>query len=149
MIARLALCCGVITAGLPLRLFGIGLGIPAVVVKYGGSVLWATMLYLLVAAALGHRPRLVIAGTAMGIAVLVELFRLYHAPWLDAFRLALPGALLLGRIFSLWNIAAYAAGVMAGALVDPGQGRARPDDPSLYLRDGQPWVRSRRAHVPE
>jgi hypothetical protein len=46
---------------------------------------------------------------ALLIAILVEAFRLVHAPWLDAFRLTLPGALPLGRVFSLWNILAYGA----------------------------------------
>jgi hypothetical protein len=45
------------------------------------------------------------------IAIGVELFRLIHAPWLDAFRLTLPGALLLGRIFSPWNMLAYGVGI--------------------------------------
>lgn len=45
------------------------------------------------------------------IAVGVELFRLVHTPWLDDFRLTLLGALLLGRIFSPWDILAYVAGI--------------------------------------
>jgi hypothetical protein len=69
-------------------------------VKYGGSVLWASMVFLLVAIV---GPRLQGRNAALlsiVIATSVELFRLVHAPWLDAFRLTLPGALLLGRIFS-------------------------------------------------
>jgi hypothetical protein len=44
----------------------------------------------------------------------VELFKLYHTPALDAFRLTLPGKLLLGRVFSLWDLIAYAVGVIVG-----------------------------------
>jgi len=40
------------------------------------------------------------------IAISVELLRLYHRPQLDAFRATPAGRLLLGRIFSLWNIVA-------------------------------------------
>lgn len=116
MKARLAICCGVIGAGLGLRLFGFSLGLPAFIVKYGGSLLWATMVYFLVALAGAGRSRTVVV--AILIATLVEAFRLVHTPWLDAFRLTLPGALLLGRIFSLWNIVAYVAGVLLAALVD-------------------------------
>jgi hypothetical protein len=46
------------------------------------------------------------------IAVSVELFRLYHTSWLGAFRLTTSGALLLGRVFSLWNLAAYGLGIL-------------------------------------
>jgi hypothetical protein len=48
----------------------------------------------------------------------VELFRLVHAPWLDAFRLTLAGALLLGRIFSPWNVLAYGVGIALAMLLD-------------------------------
>jgi hypothetical protein len=41
-----------------------------------------------------------------------------HAPWLDAFRLTMAGALLLGRIFSLWDMLAYGAGTVFGVLLD-------------------------------
>jgi len=59
-----------------------------------------------------------IAGLALLIAVAVELFRLVHTPWLDAFRLTTAGALLLGRVFSLWNMLAYAVGIGVATLVD-------------------------------
>jgi hypothetical protein len=52
------------------------------------------------------------------IAVGVELFRLVHTPWLDSFRLTMAGALLLGRIFSAWDILAYGIGIAPGALLD-------------------------------
>lgn len=108
----------VIALGLSLRLYGLGLGVPAVIVKYGGSVLWAVMLYwLIVALAPRLRPHQV-AAVALVIAIAVELIRLVHTPWLDSFRLTLAGALLLGRIFSLWNIVAYAVGIGIGLSTD-------------------------------
>ncbi|PWB88450.1 DUF2809 domain-containing protein [Methylosinus sporium] len=124
---RLAVCAAIIFAGLSLRAIGHGLGLPAFLVKYGGSVLWAAMVYFLVAVGRGDWPRWRIGAAAMSIAIAVEAFRLYHTPWLDAFRLTLPGALLLGRIFSLWNILAYAIGVAVAAVCDPCGGHgARP-----------------------
>ena len=45
-----------------------------------------------------------IAGLA---ATLIESFKLYRAPWLDAFRLTLAGVVLLGRLFSFYDIAVY------------------------------------------
>jgi hypothetical protein len=88
------------------------------VVKYGGSLLWAAMVFFLVAIATSHLSRMRVALTAAAIAIGGELFRLVHAPWLDAFRLTLPGALLLGRIFSLWNMLAYGVGIVLAIWLD-------------------------------
>jgi hypothetical protein len=102
----------VIACGLLLRRFGYSIDLPFIVVNYGAAVLWGAMVYLLLAALLAPRVRPpVIAGIAAAIAVALELFRLYHTPWLDAFRLTLAGALLIGRIFSIWNIVSYALGI--------------------------------------
>jgi Protein of unknown function (DUF2809) len=115
---RVGLCAAVIVLGLVLRGFGLGAGLPGSIVKYGGSTLWATMVFLLVAIAGPRQPRWTVALLSAAIAVSVELFRLVHAPWLDAFRLTLPGALLLGRIFSPWDILAYGAGILLGTGLD-------------------------------
>ena len=48
MLLRAALALVVIACGLSLRWYGFPLGLPAFVVKYGGSLLWATMVFLLV-----------------------------------------------------------------------------------------------------
>jgi hypothetical protein len=118
IIARAGLCLAIIVCGLALRGWGLGFGLPATVVKYGGSILWGTMVFLLVAIAASTLSRSRIALIAMVIAIGVELFRLVHFPWLDAFRLTLPGALLLGRIFSGWNMVAYGVGIGMGLTVD-------------------------------
>lgn len=77
------------------------------------------MVYLLVALFIARSRPAAIAVTALFIAISVELFRLYHTPWLDAFRLTTAGALLLGRVFSLWNMLAYAIGIAAACAFDP------------------------------
>ncbi len=118
IIARAGLCLAIIACGLALRGSGLGLGLPAFVVKYGGSTLWGAMVFFLVAMAASHLTRPRIALIAAGIAVSVELFRLVHFPGLDAFRLTLPGALLLGRIFSMWNMVAYGVGIALGVSFD-------------------------------
>jgi hypothetical protein len=109
---RAWLCLLTIVCGLALRGFGLGVGLPALVVKYGGSTLWATMVFFLVTLAAPNLSHRNIALISAAIAICVELFRLVHAPWLDAFRLTLPGALLLGRIFSAWNMLAYGVGIL-------------------------------------
>src|SRR6266567_456318 len=86
-LTRAALALVVIVCGLALRWYGFPLGLPAFVVKYGGSLLWATMVFLLVGALLPRLTRTQLAAVAMVIAIVVEFSRLVHTPWLDAFRL--------------------------------------------------------------
>jgi hypothetical protein len=118
LIIRACLCLLVVILGLALRGYGLGLGLPASIVKYGGSVLWGTMVFFLVAMAAPRLSRQPIAMISAVIAICVESFRLVHTPWLDAFRLTLAGALLLGRIFSPWDILAYGVGIALGVLLD-------------------------------
>ncbi|WP_213738045.1 DUF2809 domain-containing protein [Bradyrhizobium sp. dw_411] len=115
---RAGLCLLIIVSGLALRGLGFSFGLSAFVVKYGGSLLWAAMVFFLVAMAASHSSRLSVGLISAAIAIGVELFRLIHAPWLDAFRLTLPGALLLGRIFSLWNMLAYGVGIIFAVGLD-------------------------------
>jgi hypothetical protein len=119
MIARICTGLAVIAAALVLRRFGHNLGISPSVVKYGGSMLWGTMGFFLAAIPASGQPRWKIALISASIAICVELFRLVHAPWLDEFRLTTAGALLLGRVFSPWNMLAYGVGIMLGMVLDP------------------------------
>jgi len=132
VIFRAALCLCIIVCGLALRGYGLHLGLSAFVVKYGGSLLWGTMVYFLVALAASKLSRHSIALISVLIAVGVELFRLVHAPWLDAFRLTLPGALLLGRIFSAWNVLAYGAGIVLAMALDRFGWRQRKIPPDAH-----------------
>jgi Protein of unknown function (DUF2809) len=118
VVARGCLCVAIILCGLGLRGWGFGFGLTAFVVKYGGSTLWGSMVFFLVAMAALNLSRSSIALMAAVIAIGVELSRLVHYPWLDAFRLTLPGALLLGRIFSGWNMLAYGVGIGLGVMLD-------------------------------
>lgn len=118
MLIRAGLALVVIACGLSLRIYGFPLGLPAFLVKYGGSLLWATMVFLLIGFLLLRLTPSQLAAIAVAIAVVVEFSRLVHTPWLDAFRLTTAGALLLGRIFSLWNLVAYVAGIVVGVWLD-------------------------------
>jgi hypothetical protein len=117
-VVRTCLRLSIIACGLALRGFGLNLGVPASIVKYGGSVLWGAMVFVLVAIAASGLSRRSAALIAALIAICVELFRLVRPPWLDAFRLTLAGALLLGRIFSPWNMLAYGFGIMLAVVLD-------------------------------
>lgn len=116
LLLSLALMLATIATGLAVRFAPLGL--PLFVVKYGGSMLWALMVYWIISALLPSRPLLAVALVAGTLATAVEFFKLYHSPALDAFRLTLPGVLLLGRFFSVWDIGAYWLAIVIGALVD-------------------------------
>ena len=111
LLAVATVVCGLLVRFAPL-------GPPWFVMKYGGSTLWAVMIYWVLVLVWPRRRPLVLAWVAGGIALLVELQRLYHAAWLDAFRVSLPGILLLGRYFSVWDIVAYWLAIAAAALFD-------------------------------
>lgn len=115
---RLGIALAIIACGVALRLGGYEIGLPFFLVKYGGSTLWGGMVFFLLAALLPRQPLGRLAILSVVAAALIEFSRLYHTPWLDEFRLTLAGALLLGRIFSWWNIVAYAVGIVIAALLE-------------------------------
>ena len=132
-ITRACMCAAIIVGGLALRGLGLRLGLPAFIVKYGGSMLWGAMVLFLVALAAPHLSRPWMALIAASIAVAVELFRLIHTPGLDAFRLTLAGALLLGRIFSAWDFVAYGVGIVSAMALDRFSAGLSSNSPPLSL----------------
>jgi len=70
----------------------------------------------------------VVGGIAALIAAVVEFSRLWHTPGFDAFRETLAGKLLLGRFFSLRNIAAYWIAIGLAMCVDAGVKRRGDSD---------------------
>ena len=121
LLLSLALMLATIAAGLGVRFAPLGL--PSAVIKYGGSTLWALMVYWVVSTLLPLGRLLAVALLTGVLATTVEFVKLYHSPGLDAYRLTLPGVLLLGRVFSVWDIAAY--WVAIGAFIDL-RSRRRP-----------------------
>jgi hypothetical protein len=134
MIMRAGLCLLIIVSGLALRKFGPGLGLPFPFVKYGGSVLWGMMVFFLVAMAAPARSPSNIALISATVAICVELFRLVHTPWRDDFRLTTAGALMIGRVFSPWNMLAYGTGIGLGVLLDR-LGKSALAKARLFARD--------------
>jgi len=116
-----------IVAGLVWRLALLGL--PPFLFKYGGSALWAMMVYWLIAAMFPRLPPFKLAVAACVIAALVELSRLHHSPAEEAFRRTLAGRLLLGRIFSTWDIAAYWIAIALAGVLDLIATRRNPASP--------------------
>lgn len=91
---------------------------PRAVSKYGGSALWAIAIFWLVSLLLPYSRLPLRASAALLIAFGIEFFKLVRTPALDAFRLTLPGKLVLGRIFSARDLLAYSIGVLCSAALE-------------------------------
>jgi hypothetical protein len=94
------------------------LGLSPFFFKYGGSMLWAAALYWFLSACLPQLRVCALAAIAAAVAAMLEFTRLWHTPAMDAFRVSLAGRILLGRYFSLKNIAAYWLAIALVALLD-------------------------------
>ncbi len=105
-----------IPIGLAIRLVPIGL--PWFFYKYLGSILWAMALYWFLAAVLPKLRPIAVGSLAMAIATVVEFSRLVPIAPIDAFRLTFAGKMLLGRYFSVKNIAAYILAIVIAATLD-------------------------------
>ncbi|MGA2217473.1 MAG: DUF2809 domain-containing protein [Terracidiphilus sp.] len=119
-----AICFGLATVVLGLGVRFVHLGLPFVVVKYGGSMLWAAMIFWIFSALLAKWPLVRVALLSGIVATAVEVFKLYRSPGMDAFRLTLAGKMLFGRVFSGWDIAAYWVAIAAGMALEVGISRA-------------------------
>jgi len=105
--SRRALSSSIVLVTIPTGLLWRHLPLPFFAWKYGGSVLWTVALYWAVAALLPRLKPAAVAATSAALALLVELSRLVNQSTLEAFRETLAGKLILGRHFSLKDIAAY------------------------------------------
>ena len=94
------------------------LGLPREIAKYGGSILWAAMVYF------GLRvfwPRWRVPTVAILAALLValgEMTQLISTPGFDALRATTIGHLIFGRTFAVEDILAYWIGILLAALGD-------------------------------
>jgi len=100
-----ALLLGTVIAGLTVRF--VPLGLPPPIVKYGGSTLWALMIYWVVSTMLPSWRIHMAALLAATLATAIEFVKLYHSAPLDTFRHTPAGVVLLGQYFSVWDLIAY------------------------------------------
>jgi len=83
-----------------------------------GDILWAVMILWGVSAVVPAASRARRAAAALAICWTVECSQLHHTPSLDALRATTVGHLVLGSGFDPRDLAAYAAGIVVGALLD-------------------------------
>lgn len=85
---------------------------------YLGDVLWALMIYFMVAFLFRKRK---ISSVALGAGLfsyLIEFSQLYHAQWIDALRKTRLGGLILGYGFLWSDLASYTLGIGFGVLLE-------------------------------
>lgn len=91
---------------------------PAVVARFGGDVLWAAMVFWVLALARPRAGTLRLGLAALAIATAVELSQLSRAPWIETLRRSRLGALAVGRGFLWSDLVCYALGVGLAMAVD-------------------------------
>jgi hypothetical protein len=93
-------------------------GLPPLIVKYGGSFLWAAMVYCLIAFLFARRPSTALVLMALFVTTAVEFLKRIHTLSLDLFRDTFLGKVLLGRHFSYTDIAVYWFAILCAVWID-------------------------------
>lgn len=91
---------------------------PRVVATYAGDVLWAVMVFWVLALVWPRTRSTMLAGAALVVAFAVEGSQPLQMPWLVALRETRLGALALGQGFLWSDLACYTVGIAAAALLD-------------------------------
>lgn len=92
--------------------------LPSSINPYLGDVLWAAMVFFLIAALRPAASGRWIAIAAAAFSLAIETSQLYHAPWIDGIRHTRLGGLVLGFGFLWSDLVCYAAGILLAANVD-------------------------------
>ena len=108
----------VVTVGLGFFVHMHGHSLPGNVRDILGDILWAMMIYWILAFIAPNVPRLWLAGIASVICFAVEFSQLLHNPALHTARSSMIGHLMLGTDFDARDLFAYSAGVIAAAFLD-------------------------------
>jgi hypothetical protein len=106
---------GVIALGLLVH--ETGLGLPPAARDFLGDALWAVMTFAWFSVLWPRGSIGVRAVLAVSLCWIVEASQAYHTPSLDALRQTTVGQLVLGSGFDPRDLAAYALGVLFGALL--------------------------------
>ena len=101
------------------------LELPREVAKYGGSILWAAMVYFLLRAMVLRWSMAMALAVAAVLVALGEATQMISIPWFDALRATTLGHLVFGRTFALEDIAAYWIGILVAAVGEWGLERIR------------------------
>lgn len=93
-------------------------GLPHVISAYSGDVLWAMMVFFIIAFIFNNKSTILIISWAIIFSYSIEISQIYHAPWIDAIRNTTLGALVLGFGFLWSDLVCYTVGIIIGAIID-------------------------------
>lgn len=91
---------------------------PHIIKAYSGDVLWALMVFFMVAFIFNKKKGLLIALIALGFSYVIEISQLYHRPWIDSIRSTTLGGLILGFGFLWSDILCYTVGIIIGLCIE-------------------------------
>jgi hypothetical protein len=83
------------------------LGLPYVIVKYGGSFFWASTVYWFIGYFLARQKPLTLALLSLVITAAIEFLKRVQSSTLENIRNTFFGIMILGRRFSYTDIAVY------------------------------------------
>lgn len=93
-------------------------GLPKIIELYSGDILWALMVFLIIAFIFNKKSTIFIISWAIIFSYSIEISQLYHAPWIDSIRNTTLGALVLGFGFLWSDLFCYTVGIIIGAIID-------------------------------
>ena len=93
-------------------------GLPKIIELYSGDILWALMVFLIIAFIFNKKSTIFIISWAIIFSYSIEISQLYHAPWIDAIRNTTLGGLILGFGFLWSDLVCYTIGIIIGIIIE-------------------------------
>ena len=94
------------------------IGLPYVIVKYGGSFLWASTVYWFIGYFLARQKPFTLALISLVITAGIEFLKRIQSSTLENIRNTFFGIMILGRRFSYTDIAVYWAAILCMLWID-------------------------------
>lgn len=93
-------------------------GLPKIIELYSGDILWALMVFLIIAFIFNKKSTIFIISWAIIFSYSIEISQLYHAPWIDSIRNTTLGGLILGFGFLWSDLICYTIGIIIGIIIE-------------------------------
>lgn len=93
-------------------------GLPKIIELYSGDILWALMVFLIIAFIFNKKSTIFTISWAIIFSYSIEISQLYHAPWIDSIRNTTLGGLILGFGFLWSDLICYTIGIIIGIIIE-------------------------------
>jgi len=88
---------------------------------YIGDILWALMIFFIIAILFKRKSTYWVGAVAIAFSFLIEFSQLYQEPWINSIRHTTLGGLVLGFGFLWTDLVSYAIGISIGVLLEKGK----------------------------